>query len=345
MHQVYHETQSNQSLDWIGYTYYNDLTMILFLFGKDTFRSREQLKRMREKFKTDRDPQGLNVVVIDAEKQKPSQILEQILSMPFLAEKRFVVLENLMKTKEKELQKDLLKRIEEQTIADDTILVFWEGLEKAKTKDAKALFERLKQEKYAQEFPELKDRKLEAWIALEVESRGGKIAHAAVHDLAHHVGSDMWRLNNVIDQLVSYKNGTEIDTAAVQLFVEKHADDNIFNLVDFIVAKHQQKAFAMIQEQYKQGNDPGYIVAMLIRQFRILLQLRDLYDRDELNNSADVAKKLGLHPFVVKKSLSSVKKFKFIDLTSAYNQLLDIDAKTKTGLGDQSLLLDLFVSR
>ncbi len=66
--------------------------MLIFLSGPDTFRSRKQLKKMIEKFKTDRDPQGFNVVVLDCRVSEPSYILEQILTPPFLAEKKLVIL-------------------------------------------------------------------------------------------------------------------------------------------------------------------------------------------------------------------------------------------------------------
>ncbi len=319
--------------------------MILFLYGKDTFRSRQQVKKMIAKFKQDRDPQGLNVVIVNAELEKPGMIIEQILATPFLAEKRMVVVEHLLATKHSEIQQEIQKRIEEKTLSDQTVIIFWEAIEKAKTKDAKKLFERLQQEKYAQQFDLLSGKKLEAWISVEVAERGGKIEHDAIHYLIEHVGEDMWRINTVIDQLISYCAGKTIERKDVALFVEKKEDDNIFTLVDAIVAGQQKKVFAMLQEQYRTGKDPGYILAMLIRQFRILLQLRDLYDRDELQNSTAVAKKLGLHPFVVKKSLGMVKRYPLSELRTSYEQLLDIDIKTKTGQGDQSLLIDMFVGQ
>ena len=319
--------------------------MIIFLYGPDTYRSRAQLGQMIEKFRRERDPQGLNLVRFVADEETAAKIEEGLLASPFLAEKRMVVIEGLLVSKHKELVSSLLARVKDGKIPSDTIVIFWEGGAKPRTKDAKALLALLKKEKFAQEFAELEGRQLVAWIAREVQTKEGRISAAAATNLANLLAGSSWELHHVVNQLLSYADGREITPEDVALFVEESADDNIFNLVDAVVAGQTKKVFAMMQEQYKLGKDPGYILAMLIRQFRILLMMRDLHDRDELQNSSVAAKKLELHPFVVKKSLPLVKRLNMSELKTAYDRLLEIDIKTKTGQSDQSVLLDVFVSR
>ncbi len=299
---------------------------------------------MVEKFRVERDPQGLNLVRLDVESGQHT-IMQEILSAPFLAEKRMVVLENLLVSKNDALQKELLARIEAKTLPEDVILIIWEGIEKPKLKQAKELFERLLKEQYTQYFEELTGAKLTGWTLAEVKSRGGEIERDAVHLLATTVGTDMWRLSSLLDQLTSYAFGRSITVADCNIFIEEKVDDNIFTLVDAIVSRQTKHVYTMMQEQYRQGNDAGYLFAMITRQFRILLQLRDLYDRGENLQSASLAKELGLHPFVIKKSLPMVKRYSLDVLRQIHADLLDIDIKTKTGQGDQSMLLDLFVGR
>lgn len=318
--------------------------MNIFLYGEDTFRSRQHLKKMMDKFKQDRDPQGLNTIALDCEKEDLGTVLGQILAVPFLAERRMVVLERcLSATKKQELQEEILTRIQGNTFPQSNVLVFWEDGAKPKTKIAKELFGLLVKEKFSQNFELLKGSQLLTWIKSEVESRGGVIETSALQYLALNIGSDMWRLNSLIDQLVSYN--IQITLASVQVFLEEKVDDNIFNLVDAIVARQPKKVYSMIREQYAKGEDAQFIFAMLIRQFRILLELRDIFDRENNSNSDVLAKKLGIHPFVVKKSLPFVKRYSFEELKNIYSQLLTIDIETKTGQGDQSVLLDVFVGR
>ncbi len=320
--------------------------MFIFLYGPDTFRSRRQLKKMIEKFKTERDPQGLNVVILDCEKIEPGEIMEQILASPFLAEKRMIVLENLLSAAKKDgLQEEILKRIEEKKLPDSTVYVFWENWSKTKTNTAKKLFNRLYKEKFAQKFETYTGAKLTAWTAEEIKNQGGKISRTALDYLTQNTGADMWRLNSLIAQLINYRQGKEIQIADINLFIEEKVDDNIFNLVDAIVARQTKQVYQMIQEQYRLGKDSSYVFSMILRQFRILLEMRDLFEREDSVSSDILAKKLELHPYVVKKSLPFVKKYTMIDLKCIYQELLNLDINTKTGQGDQSLLLDVFVSK
>jgi len=301
---------------------------------------------MVEKFKTERDPQGLNVVILDCTKEEPGKIMEQVLASPFLAEKRMLVLENFLSaTKKGDLQEEILKRIEAKNLPAANIYVFWEGEGKPKTNVSKKLFDRLSKEKFAQNFESYTGAKLSAWAAGEIKERGGKISRAALDYLTQNTGADMWRLNSLIAQLVDYKQGKEIQLEDINLFIEEKVDDSIFNLVDAIVARQTKQVYKMIQEQYRLGKDTSYVFSMILRQFRILLELRDLHEREDNLPSDMLAKKLGLHPYVVKKSLPFVKKYTLDDLKNIYQELLNLDINTKTGQGDQSLLLDVFVGK
>ena len=319
--------------------------MIIFLYGSDTFRSREQMRRMVSKFKSDRDPEGLNVIHLDSEKNDSGIVMGQLLSVPFLAERRMIVLENLLISKQKDLRSSILKRIEENNFPETNIIIFWEGVDKFKTKDAKEFFLRLQKEKYVQNFEELRGVKLGGWIGAEVKERVGKISGAAVQYLVQHVGGDMWRLDSILDQLVAYCGKREIEIKDIQLFLDEKIDDNIFNLVDAAVGRQSKQVYSMIQEQYRQGQDPQYIFAMMLRQFRILLELSDVFEREGALQSNILATRLGLHPFVVKKSLPLIERYSLEELKKIHQDLLDFDVGMKTGAGGASMLLDVFVGR
>lgn len=320
--------------------------MIIFLYGSDTFRSRKQLKKMTDKFKQERDPQGFNISILNCEQEKDNHILEQILATPFLAEKRMIILENLLSvTKKTDLQEKILEYLEAKNLPEENIYIFWEGDSKPKTNVSKNLLSRLIQEKYAQQFEVYKGAKLSAWVNQEIQERNGKISHQALEYLVKNIGDDIWKLNSIIDQLISYKLEQEIELKDVELFLDEKIDDNIFNLVDALIAGQPKKVYQMIREQYRIGEDSQFILSMILRQIKILLELRDLYDREDTSSSDILAKKLNLHPFVVKKSLPFIKKYNQDRLKNIYNKLLEIDIKTKTGQGDQSMLLDILVGK
>lgn len=320
--------------------------MVLFLYGKDTFRSRDQMHRMIEKFKADRDPGGYNVTRIDAaDERQPERIMERMFAAPFLAERRMVVIESLLSSKHTVLHTSIIRRIEEKTLPDANALLFWEGVESVKGKEASALFDRLAQEKYAQKFDLLSGAKLSGWIGAEASNRAARISSEAVQYIATHTQGDSWQASTLLDALAAYRNGDEIRVEDAQLFLDERADDTIFSLVDAIVAGRLREAYAMVEAQHRLGKDASYIFAMLIRQYRIFLELRDMSDRSDAPSSDQMARALSLHPFVVKKSLPFVRQYPMNELRHLYRELLEVDVKIKTGQEKPGMLLDAFIAR
>ncbi|PIR04540.1 MAG: DNA polymerase III subunit delta [Candidatus Magasanikbacteria bacterium CG11_big_fil_rev_8_21_14_0_20_39_34] len=325
------------------YTHKMDI-MIIFLYGQDTLRSKRRLGEMTEKFKQDRDPSGINIVSLDCQKEKNfSNVLEQIFASPFLAEKRLIIIENLLASPHTELQKKILSHIESQEIPDSNILLFCEESDTFKGKEAKKLFLRLTEEKFSQKFDALKGAQLLGWVDLEIKERGGQIEKPALLYLVENTQNDTWKISHLIDQLIAFTAGKTIKKEDVKKFVTENFDDNIFNLIDAIVKKQLSTVFQMIEQQYKISKDASYIFSMLLRQYKILLQLKDLENRGENLKNPLIAQKLSLHPFVVKKTLPMLSHYTFKELSTIHKNLLDLDIKIKTGQADPKILLDVFI--
>lgn len=319
--------------------------MVIYIYGEDSYRSRQYLSDQITKFKTARDPQGYNVAIFDAQKVEPGKILSEILSSPFLAEKRLIVVENILSISDKDFLGGLIERIEEKKIPESNIVIFWQSEKLSKVKEAKELEAILKKEKYAQEFEALAGSALSAWISTEVKKRNGKISNQAVSYLAQNTAGDIWFLTSLLDQLVAYTSGEEIGLSQVNLFLDEKVDDNAFNMVDAVVSGNKKQAYKLLQEQRRMGEDNFKIFGLIVWQFRTLLAARSLFDISENMSSDAMAKELGIHPFVLKKSLSLVKRYNKKQLNDIYAQLLDLDFKAKTGQADLGLGLDLLIQK
>lgn len=319
--------------------------MLIYIHGENTFLSRDYLDKQIERFKKERDPQGYNVFRFDGEKDEAGKILEAIMSTPFLSPKRMIVVENLLSRKDDGLFENFKEIVEDKKIPQDNVVMVWQGGAIGKSKLAKDLELLLKKQEWNKEFTDLPKAQLLTWIKTEVKNRGGSLSQVAANYLAEHAGHDMWLLNTLIDQLVSFAEKKEIQLADVQLFLDEKVDDNIFNMVDAIVAGNRKTAFKLLEEQRRNGEEDMHLYLMILRQFRILIEMRDMYNREDNITSGILAKLLGLHPFVARKSLPLMKKYSLGKLKYIYQQLLEIDIKTKTGLGDQSLLIDLFIGK
>jgi DNA polymerase-3 subunit delta len=81
---------------------------------------------------------------------------------------------------------------------------------------------------------------------------------------------------------------------------------------------------------------------MVIRQFRLLLQAKDIVDSG--GDSGEIAKKLRLQPFVARKLVNQSRGFTLDALEDIYHKLVDIDDAIKTSRVDTRLALDTLIA-
>ncbi len=317
--------------------------MIILLYGSDTYRARKKLNYYQAGFIKKYDQSGLNIVRLDGEKMTMEEIRKHTGQMGFLAEKRFIVIEGLVgKNKKKTIQDEMVEYLDKEW-SDDNVLVFMEETEKTKygKKVTSKLLKRLSKEK-TEEFNLLSGERLNQWIRQEVKARQGSIEPSAVLEMAALVGANLWSMSTEIEKLVNFKNRKVITADDVRLMVKAKFDENIFHLTDALAAKDAKLSFKLLYDQFAAGAHELYILTMLIRQFRILLQTREVMDKEP--NHFTIASRLKLHPFVAQKAIRDANRFSLEELKNIYCQLLTIDTKIKSTSDDPRLLFDLLIT-
>jgi len=90
------------------------------------------------------------------------------------------------------------------------------------------------------------------------------------------------------------------------------------------------------------GEHPLGLLAMIARQFRLLIQVKEL--KAEGATPPDVAKRLGIHPFPARKLTNQATHFTAAQLEAVYRHLLDTDVAIKSGEIEAEVALDLLVA-
>jgi len=114
---------------------------------------------------------------------------------------------------------------------------------------------------------------------------------------------------------------------------EKPADN--FALIDAIGARDIKKALIYLNQTLAEGGEPHAVLGQIIYQFRNLLKVKDV-------PAADLVK-IGLHPFVARKTSQQVRRFELEELKRIYQRLTELDTKSKTGQIDLSAGLFQFL--
>lgn len=330
--------------------------MIIFLYGPDTFRSRQKLKELKDKFIAEIDKSSLNIEVLDGTTLETATFENAVSTPPFLAKKRMVVIEDLIsKNKGQKVQKEILETLDKNGLKD-TIVIFWEsGLDGSKAKKTKSrskistkrsnlLFTRLQKEKYAQEFELLNEGGVYNWTENEIKKRNGKIEPRALRLLADLVGNNLWQMNSEIDKLLAFTKAEQITVADVEKLVKTKLDEDIFKLTDAIGQKNKKLALKLISDQLQSGTSSVELLSKIIWQFKNLLLVKGFVEQNGAGYpTTNLTYQLGLHPFVVKKTIAQVRSHELSDLKKNYRHLMIIDYKIKTSQVDPEVLFDLLI--
>lgn len=349
--------------------------MIIFLYGEDTYRGQKKIKELKNKFVREIDPTGSSLSIIDGSTTRIDEINGQISPGSLLSNKRMIVIENLLLNKSKDILDDVLGLLKiKKNALEDNIIIFWEtrikikktasretpqfidasGREKALTKKQSSFFNYLKKEKFVQEFKFFSNTETAGWVKEEISKKGGDITQRAANVLVSLVGNDLWQLDNEIDKLINYKLGlapkltkggepAPIEDEDVEKLVHGKFDENIFALTDALSGRNKAAALKLLEEQIEAGLTDSYLINMIMRQFKILLQIREAMDQGW--TSRKIISQLKLHPFIVQKGMNQVRNFTIQALKGFINQLIQIDYAVKSGKGNARVMLDLLLAR
>ncbi len=259
-------------------------------------------------------------------------------SVPFLAKRRLVIVEDLLKSKPAFLD-ELTAYL--HRLPETTLLIF---LESGTVPPDHPVFQLAKASKdgYVRLHQNLDDSQLIKWVKHRVEESGGRITRQANHLLVTNVGNNLDILANEVEKLVLYKGDQEIQPADVELLCPYVAEAGIFDLVDEIGKRDARKASLLLNQKLQEGTDPGYLFSMIIRQFRLLIQVKELVLGGA--NKMEVARALKIHAYPAEKLFRQSSNFPIDQLEYIYSHLLATDVKVKTGQAELVTALNLLVA-
>lgn len=262
-------------------------------------------------------------------------------SFPFLAKRRVVIVEDaLSQNGPGALVDELIDYL--PNLPEFTRLFFVES--QSLRKNHRLLtFAQQQENGFVRAFNRPEGHALERWIRQRVASEGSEIEPRAVHLLVSSVGNDLGLLSNEIEKLVLFSQDRGPITAEdVGLLCPYAAEASIFDLVDALGMRDGKKAATLLQTKLDEGADPFYLFAMIVRQFRLLIQVKELAD-DGLRPPA-IASELNMHSFVVGKVFQQSQHFLMPQLEHIYQHLLETDVGVKTGQADMVTSLSLLVA-
>jgi len=327
--------------------------LLYILLGQDDFSLGHSLEEI-ERSIGDQTLLVANTTTLDGQQITLDQLATVCETVPFLAERRLVIVKGLLErfepkgkssrrgknrhiTNQQDEYKSLAAYITK--IPDSTILVLIDG----RIGSNNPLFRELSAKAEVRSFPQLKDTKLRQWIQRYVAKEGGSISPQAVNLIAKLVGSNLWTMANEINKLLLFASGRRIEEDDVNLVVSYAQEANVFTMVDAILGFKAKVAEQWLQQLLQRGAAPTYLLVMLSRQVQLIVRARELTNQGK--PKTEIQNRLGLtSEFALRRTLEQADRYPWERLKQVYHKLLEADLSIKTGRYDAELTLNILIA-
>lgn len=315
---------------------------IFLLYGNDEFAITRKLKDLESGF-SDPTTADMNTTRLEARTMTENDLNNAVNAMPFLAPHRlvFIAYPSVKFTKP-----DARKKFQEflEKAPDSAKVVLYDTVEKPKEAEKHWLVKwggKNKQHVKTQAFFLPPQRDMPGWIVNEAKNQGGSIEPQAAAKLAEMTGVDTRQAGMEISKLLAYVNwGRPVRGSDVEAVCIVTSQQSVFDFVDALSQGNGRVAQKLLHRLL--DNEEAFSLwGMVIRQFRLLIQAREILDGR--GNKDDVARALGLHPFVAEKTTGQAGRFSLESLEGIYRRLLKIDEQVKTSQITLDLALDTLV--
>jgi len=320
-----------------------DTKPVLYLFyGDDNFAMEDYVRQMQST-RGDSSAAAMNTEQFDARNLDLSQLSAVCAQVPFLADRRLVIVDHAeLLSKLEDFEAQLVPLLE--SLPNSTGLVF---LERLSTPKPRKQWQRTKLRDWAEQHPERcfvrlaalkRGERFTEWIMKQAVELEGEIEPDAAQLLGEWVADDPYLADQEIRKLLDYADRQRPVTAAdVEELTPFRGQGNIFDFVDALGGRPAQAAQLHLA-RVLQESDVRYAFAMIVRQFRLLILAREAID---LGTDANQA--LSLPPFIVQRILSQARAFSSADLDRIYHELMRIDRDVKSSQLELDVALDSLI--
>lgn len=282
--------------------------------GEDSYLKGEALALLRAL--AGEDMREFNLSELDGANIMVSDILTTFMQVPFMAERRVVVVREFTQNISDDDYDKLLSAIEK---TDDAVLVFYYASTPPAFVKKLATFI---------DCSKLKDGEVKEIAENWCKERGYVVTSSALYKLITYTNCDLMKIKNELEKLFAYCEGdrsiSEIDVGDV---VSRDIEFVVFALSNAVSDKRAKDAYEILSEARGDVGKNLGMLTTLINQFRRTLHVL----LNKTSNKADLARYLGISEYAVSRTLSLANKYKSARLKAITDKFEEVEYLFKSG--------------
>ena len=305
---------------------------IYLLYGEEGYLK----KQYKERFIKAMLPEGdtMNYAYYEGKGVDVKEVIDLAETLPFFADRRLIVFENtgFFKSSGTELA-DYVKDMPETT--------FFIFIEEEVDKRSR-LYKAVKARGHIVELSTQDEATLRRWISGLLKRENKEMSGETIMYFLSRVGTDMENIQRELEKAICYAIDRDTITREdVDAVCVTQITSHIFEMVDAVADGNQRRALDLYYELLALKEPAMRILFLLIRQYRILFQVKALAGQGY--GKKEIASRAGLHPFVAGKYMDLSRRFRAGELRAVMEEGAQIEQSVKTGLLSDILAVELFI--
>lgn len=307
---------------------------IYLLYGEEDYLRNQYKDRLKKALLGDGDT--MNYHYFEGKDVSVGEVIDLAETMPFLAKRRVIVLENTT----------LFKRGGEALAeyaaspSETASLIFVEKEIDQRSK----LYKAVNKHGRVVEFRAQDESVLKRWILGTLKKENKNITGRDLEYFLEKTGQDMQNISKELEKLLCYCMGRDVITKQdIDEICSRQINNQIFGMIDAIAEKRGQKAMDLYYDLLALKVEPMWILVQLGRQFARLMQVKELKSKGHDNKSIGTI--VGLKPFAVKKCVSQAARFPASVIKQVVEDCVGTDEAIKTGKINQKIGVELLLIR
>ncbi|MCM2677871.1 DNA polymerase III subunit delta [Alkalicoccobacillus plakortidis] len=317
---------------------------VYFLHGTQAFIIEEMINEVLANTLS-KDEQDMNVQRFRLADTPLQLIIEEAETLPFFSSKKVVIIQDFYLATSQKNDTSIDHQIESlepylKQPLPETVLIIIAPYEKLD--ERKKVTKQLKTNTTVVHAAELSEHETIKWIGEQANQLGIDVADPVKKRLVELAGTNLLQLRSELTKCQLYSGvGGEVTMEAVNQLVAKTLEQSIFDLIEWSMKGEISAAVANFKEMVRRKEEPLMILAMLVRQLRIYLHVKELKQRSY--SEKQMVGMLKLHPYVVKLAAKQVVSFDEKKLKSSIMAAADTDYAIKTGKQEKEFAVELFI--
>ncbi len=310
---------------------------LIYLFtGNDMFLVENAVESLVKSL--DIDP--FNVLSYDLTEQSMDQLLQEMNTISFFADKKIIKVKNpwfFYEDKTDDLLPDLIRYFHSPN--EDTTVIFMT------TKALDSSLNVVKEAKKYIRIETVKDMDKDAfkpYVKAQFDALRYQIDEQAIDELLERTNYDVSLLNNEIAKLKLFAfDEKKISLKDIKQLVSRNLEENIFELTNAVIARNKKRILEVYYDLLEKNEDPIRIISSISVKLKETIQSRQLLDKGYTQDM--IASYFGVKSAKAYYMVKNAQQMKKVDLESLYERLSNLDYDIKSGRIDKKLGLELFL--